>query len=523
MTQFRHKFCQKVGRRSPEAAVLVRLAQGLGIFTLLAVWSVGMVSYAESPAAPNLGLVAHYPFDGDLRDHSGFQRHAVSDSPQGPPRFSPARTASPNQALSLSGQDAGLTIPSLAGFGPNGSRGTTVSFWMRCPIQGFLLGCARESAPDQSSFHVRTDGKRLMVSGGVGDEVGFGFPESANAWRHVAVVFGPSRSEKNTGMEVQLWVDGRSIGFCPIEVNPRHLRTPLTVGSISGTTHGRLQGEIDDLRLYGKALSLEEVLDLYAHETTGLGAVPVLVLQPQAQSVEKGRDVTFRVAVRNDEPCQFQWQLNHTNLPGATRSELTLSNVPPSLDGGRYRVLVRNGSGATFSESALLTVFPLSPPSLLSQPTSVEVAEGEPEVVFQVACAGSGVLLYQWQFNGKNLPQGIGERLVLRHVRPFADGRYRVRVTNPYGSVWSDEVRLTVNTYDSDEDGLTDFEELLFKTDPQKPDYYGERMPPTPSPEISPWQDFLATSNPSSQERRSMAIAVLQILLRMSHVWWGDW
>ena len=504
-------------------AIVLRLTQGLGIFTLLALGSVGAVERAESPATPNLGLVAHYPFDGDLQDHSGFQRHAVSDFPGSTQRFSFARTASPNQALSLSGRDAGLTIPSLAGFGPNGNRGATISFWMRCPIQGIVLGCARESAPDQSSFHVRTDGKHLMVSGGVGDEVGFGFPESPNAWRHVAVVFGRSGQEKNSGMEVRLWVDGRSIGFSPIEVNPRHLRTPLTVGGVSGMTHGGLQGEIDDLRLYGRALSLEEVLDLYARDTMGLGAVPVLVLQPQAQSMEKGRDVTFRVAVRNNEPCQFQWQLNQTNLPGATRSELTLSNLPPSLDGGRYRVLVQNGSGATFSESALLTVFPLSPPSVLSQPTSVEVAEGEPEVVFQVACAGSGVLSCQWQFNGKNLPQGTGERLVLRHVRPFADGRYRVRVTNPYGSVWSDEVRLTVNSYDADEDGLSDYEELLLKTDPEKPDYYGDRLPPIPSPEISPWQELWVTSNPSSQGKRSMAVAVLQILLRMSHIWWGDW
>ena len=29
-------------------------------------------------------------------------------------------------------------------------------------------------------------------------------------------------------------------------------------------------------------------------------------------------------------------------------------------------------------------------------------------------------------------------------------------------------------------------QEYQADTDPQKPDYYGERMPPTPSPEISP-------------------------------------
>jgi hypothetical protein len=80
-----------------------------------------------------------------------------------------------------------------------------------------------------------------------------------------------------------------------------------------------------------------------------------------------------------------------------------------------------------------------------------------------------------------------------------------------------------VNSYDADEDGLSDYEELLLKTDPEKPDYYGDRLPPIPSPEISPWQELWVTSNPSSQGKRSMAVAVLQILLRMSHIWWGDW
>ena len=81
---------------------------------------------------------------------------------------------------------------------------------------------------------------------------------------------------------------------------------------------------------------------------------------------------------------------------------------------------------------------------------------------------------------------------------------------------------LTVNTYDADEDGLSDYEELLLKTDPAKPDYYGDRIPPIPAPETSTWQEFLATSNSSSQGRWSMALAVLQILLRMSHIWWLD-
>jgi hypothetical protein len=150
------------------------------------------------------------------------------------------------------------------------------------------------------------------------------------------------------------------------------------------------------------------------------------------------------------------------------------------------------------------------------------VAEGEPEVVFTVASAGSGALTYQWKRDGKNLPQAKSERLTLRHVRPFFDGRYRVRVSNAYGSVWSDEVTLTINTYDSDDDGLTDYEEVLLKTDSRKPDYYGDRMPPMASPESNSWETILAESQDDSRSRRSWVSFALQILLRTPRPWWLD-
>jgi hypothetical protein len=488
----------------------------------LSLWAARPATGSSAAPEPDPGLVAYFPFDGDLLDASGFQRHAVSD-PAGPaPKFSLARKAAPNQVLSLVGGDQAIAIPSLAGFGPNGKRGTTVSLWMRWPIQGYLLGCARESVPEQTGFHIRTDGKRLMVSGGVGEEQGFGFPESTNAWRHVMVVFARSNPTNRTGMVVQIWVDGRSIGSTPIAVNPLQLRTPLTLGGISGTAQGRLQGEIDSLRLFNKALSPEEVLGLYARDTADLERIPVLVVQPQSQSVEKGRDVTFQVVAQEGQPATFQWQRDGVNLPGEMAPELTLNHVSASLDGGRYQVLVHNAFGAVFSEPARLTVYPLTPPTIVYQPLPLEVSEGEPEVVFTVASEGSGTLTYQWQRNGKNLPHARGSRLVLRHVRPFSDGQYRVRVSNAYGSVWSDEVTLAINTRDSDDDGLTDYEELLLKTDARKPDYYGDRMPPVAAPESDFWGANLAESRDGSQSHRSWVSFALQILLRTPRLRWLD-
>jgi len=494
----------------------------LGFLLLASLWVAFRVVAGPASTEPEAGLVAYFPFDGDLLDASGFQRHAVSDSAGAGSRFSSARKVAPNQVLSLCGSNVSITIPSLAGFGPNGYRGTTVSLWMCSPIQGYLLGCARESVPEQSGFYIRTDGKRLMVSGGVGEEQGFGFPEGPNPWRHVVVVFGRSAKTHETSMVVQIWVDGRSIGSAPIAVNPLQLRTPLTLGGISGTAQGRLQGEIDSLRLFNKALSLEAVMDLHARDTADLGTIPVLLVQPQSQSVEKGRDVIFRVVAQEVAPATYQWQRDGVNLPGETAPELTLKHVSASLDGGRYQVLVHNASGAVFSEPARLTVYPLTPPSIVGQPLPVEVAEGEPEVVFTVASEGSGTLTYQWQRNGKNLPHSHGSRLVLRHVRPVSDGRYRVRVSNAYGSAWSDEVTLTVNTYDSDDDGLSDYEELLLKTDARTPDFYGDRMPPMASPESNSWETILAESFDDSRSRRSWVSFALQILLRTPRLRWLD-
>ena len=179
-------------RRWPHSAAqtFVHRSVRLEFLLLVSLWVACRVVAGPASTEPEAGLVGYYPFDGDLLDASGFKRHAVSDPVGVAPRFLSSRKVAPSQVLSLGGSNVSITIPSLAGFGPNGYRGTTVSLWMRCPIQGYLLGCARESVPEQSSFYIRTDGKRLMVSGGVGDELGFGFPESPNAWRHVVVVFG---------------------------------------------------------------------------------------------------------------------------------------------------------------------------------------------------------------------------------------------------------------------------------------------------------------------------------------------
>jgi hypothetical protein len=64
----------------------------------------------------------------------------------------------------------------------------------------------------------------------------------------------------------------------------------------------------------------------------------------------------------------YQWSFNGTNLDGATKTSLTLTNVQFS-QAGNYAVLVTNAFGWTLSSNAVLTVT-ATPPSIQTQPTN---------------------------------------------------------------------------------------------------------------------------------------------------------
>ncbi|HEY1789901.1 MAG TPA: immunoglobulin domain-containing protein [Verrucomicrobiae bacterium] len=100
--------------------------------------------------------------------------------------------------------------------------------------------------------------------------------------------------------------------------------------------------------LYGSAQSSNAVLTVY-------GVPPFIMTQPVSQTVLQGGSATFTVSAGGTQPLGYQWDLNGTNIAGATNSMLVLSNVQPS-QAGSYAVVITNAFGLTNSSSAGLTV-----------------------------------------------------------------------------------------------------------------------------------------------------------------------
>jgi hypothetical protein len=90
---------------------------------------------------------------------------------------------------------------------------------------------------------------------------------------------------------------------------------------------------------------------------------PVITQQPQDQTVLAGQNATFQVVATGIPAPSYQWRFNGTNLPGATASVLTLTNVQPQ-HAGLYSVLVSNVVAAVLSSNALLTVTLPAPPQV---------------------------------------------------------------------------------------------------------------------------------------------------------------
>jgi len=165
----------------------------------------------------------------------------------------------------------------------------------------------------------------------------------------------------------------------------------------------------------------------------------VYTTQPANRTSCQNGTVTFTAAATGTITTT-QWQVstngggpggNWTNIAGATTTTLTLTNVQPSQNGYKYRLVLSNaGCGAVNSAEATLTVNPLPTVSLgLSPAGQTQLRPGMlTTVTVNSSPAGAS---YQWFVNGISQPiTGSSYAVDAYHL-----GTYTVRVTDVNGCV----------------------------------------------------------------------------------------
>ncbi len=170
---------------------------------------------------------------------------------------------------------------------------------------------------------------------------------------------------------------------------------------------------------------------------------PTINGHPQSATVTVGQSVQFAVTATGTAPFTYQWQRNSQNIPLATGSTYSLSNVQLT-DAADFRVIVRNSAGNATSQVAKLSVNAVAvTPVITSQPQSLTVTEGQP-AQFSVTATGTPSLSYQWRKGDTDLPGATAATMTFANTHLTNAGNYVVVVRNGAGQATSLVAALTV-------------------------------------------------------------------------------
>jgi hypothetical protein len=237
-------------------------------------------------------------------------------------------------------------------------------------------------------------------------------------WRNMLI--------RKTGTKVEWFIDGLKIAG-------------ITNGTFSG--NNIFVGYWDGFNSLSDNFQMSfGLVDNLRVERTTEAIFPAIVSQPQSKTVLQGTNVTFTISATGTTNFSYQWRLDGANLPGATASSLSITNVQ-TIHEGAYSVVVSNVAGKVTSANAMLTV--LVPPSIVTQPENQNAPVGG-SVEFSVEVSGTESLFFQWRFNGNPIGGATESSLTFTNVLVADAGNYSVTVTNAAGSVTSDTAELVV-------------------------------------------------------------------------------
>lgn len=207
----------------------------------------------------NSGLVAHFPFDGHANDVSGNNHQGLASGAT----LTDDRHGTPNSAYNF---NFNHFIQTTVG-GQEFTDEMTISLWMRSSHDGYsggelycnsphLFSTFAQTGNGLSLYYCRTD---VGVNGSTGGDLLYDDEDMHNSlWQHVVVVYNKSstaayrnriRMSINTELEVFSFQGDR-----------------FRFGKGRPQNDADYVGDLDDIRIYNKALTEPEIYELYALE-----------------------------------------------------------------------------------------------------------------------------------------------------------------------------------------------------------------------------------------------------------------
>jgi hypothetical protein len=296
------------------------------------------------------GLMAHWMFDNNAIDSTVNNNDGILS---GGVTFSSDRVIG-SHSLALDGFNDKLNISQM-----ELSERFTVAAWVKIDTDNFNIQTVAANAPagflpDGFRFFINAydtaDGRIVFETGN--DDQGdaaMSLPGTFvfDQWNHVAAVV-----DRPTGM-ARLFYNGNDVTSDFTVLSDFNVSAPLHIGEMSGSGHW-LDGHLDDIRIYARALNMAELAGLAAPGSGGPLSVQLSPTLPVLAAAPLSMDVSHISG--GEGVLEYSWNFNDGSsaTPFITSSAVEHVFTEP----GHYTVqlVVRDQQGQQVSKSYLQTV-----------------------------------------------------------------------------------------------------------------------------------------------------------------------
>ena len=362
------------------------------LITAIAILGFAIVSMAQTVPSyvPTSGLVGWWPFTGNANDSSGNGNNGTVSGPT----LTTDRFGVSNSAYSFSSCNeihANINTSSI-------TIGMTLSFWYYRNATGCIGPRVMEFSVGSLSpgglimeENYPTGIKLAEYTSGGYNPLGWLYfaPLNDRTWSHYVYT--------NDGIQQKTYQDGILINTYTSPGNSV-LDGDVAFGRMNHPAYDGVNGNLDDIGIWNRALDSCEVKDLYAASLGNCCHISIST-QPLSQSASISNNVQFTTS--SDSSATYQWQsdlgVGFQNInsvgqySGTTNDTLSVSSVTMSNNNQPFRCIIRSGSCYDTSDIAILNVCG----AVTTPPVNQNVVINN---TAQFTTASSDLLAtYQWQ------------------------------------------------------------------------------------------------------------------------------
>ncbi|MFN6039858.1 MAG: LamG domain-containing protein, partial [Bacteroidota bacterium] len=301
---------------------------------------------------PTNGLVGWWPFNGNANDESGNGNNGTVNGAT----LTSDRFGSASKAYSFNG--TGDFIQTQSGL--DSVEALSYSGWIKTATGGYLISQGYTTGGFELFIHKQITGGihagkacfYQSISGG-------GFGKMTNntysdfQWHHiVGILFGYTTSNLHPD-SLKIYIDGQIViqanvtsvsGYIPS--TPNH---PFWFGGLPGLSTSFISGELDDIGIWNRALTQQEISDLY----NAVNCSNNLTITPQTNLLQTGSTANFNATTSDPNPTYvwqsdfgqgFQTLNNYGKYSGVNTNALSISNVQLSEHNQPVRAISTSGN-----------------------------------------------------------------------------------------------------------------------------------------------------------------------------------